>query len=240
MRPEIASLFRAFERKTAERPFVVAQLGQSLDGRIATRTGDSRYIGAAPSLDHLHRIRAEVDAVIVGIGTVLADDPQLNVRRCEGRNPARIVIDARGKVPAAAKCLDGRDGARRIVFRDAAAPGEGLPAGVEVIALATDEHGHFSMRDLARAWSELGFDKVLVEGGARIISRAIDAGIVDRLHLMVSAMIIGSGQTGLDLAPIDRISQALRPKVEMISLGEGDVLFDCDLTLGQQGGERHE
>ncbi|WP_284178798.1 RibD family protein [Rhabdaerophilum sp. SD176] len=240
MPPESATLFQAFRRVSAERPFIVAQLGQSLDGRIATRTGDSRYIGSAPSLDHLHRIRAHVDAVIVGIGTVLADDPQLNVRRCEGPNPARIVIDARGKLPAAAKCLAGHDNVRRIVFRDAGARGEPLPGEVEIIRLATDARGHFRMPDLARALADLGFDKVLIEGGAGIISRAIDARIVDRLHLMVSAIILGSGQAGLELAPIDRISQAIRPHVEVVSLGAGDVLFDCDLTRASHSGERHE
>ncbi len=240
MPPETANRFQAFRRISTERPFIVAQLGQSLDGRIATRTGDSRYIGAAPSLDHLHRIRAHVDAVVVGIGTVLADDPQLNVRRCEGRNPARIVIDSRGRLPAAAKCLAGEDGVRRIVFRDAASRGEPLPREVEIIRLATDGNGHFRMPDLARALAALGFDRVLIEGGARIVSRAIDAGIVDRLHLMVSAMILGSGQPGLELAPIDRISQALRPRVEVVSLGDGDVLFDCDMTSASQHGEQHE
>jgi diaminohydroxyphosphoribosylaminopyrimidine deaminase/5-amino-6-(5-phosphoribosylamino)uracil reductase len=229
-----ATLFEPFQRSHAERPFIVAQLGQSLDGRIATRTGDSRYIGAAPSLDHLHRIRAHVDAVVVGIGTVLADDPQLNVRRCEGRNPARIVVDSRGKLPAAAKCLAGEDGARRIVFRAPGIAGEPLPVGVERVELPVDARGHFALPALAQAWARLGFDKVLLEGGARLVSQAIDAGIVDRLHLMISAMILGSGQPGLELAPIDRISQALRPQVTVISLGQGDVLFDCDMTSTSQ------
>ena len=78
------------------RPFVVAQLGQSLDGRIATPTGESRWINKDEALDHVHRIRANVDAVLVGVGTVVADDPILNVRRVPGRNPARVVIDPQG------------------------------------------------------------------------------------------------------------------------------------------------
>ena len=230
MVPENLASFTRFVRKNPENPFIVAQLGQSLDGRIATRTGDSRYIGAQPSLVHLHRIRAHVDAVLVGIGTVLADDPQLNVRLCEGKNPARIVIDARGTLPAEAKCLSGGDGARRIVFRPEGANYRALPAGVEIVALPVTPAGHFDLGLIARELARLGFDKVLIEGGARIISQAIDAGIVDRLHLMISAVILGSGQAGLELKPIDRLSEAIRPGVTITPLGEGDVLFDCDFS----------
>lgn len=222
--------FRHFVQASAERPFIVAQLGQSLDGRIATLTGDSRYIGSAPSLGHLHRIRAHVDAVVVGIGTVLADDPRLNVRLCAGSNPARVVIDANGRLPADAKCLDGADGARRIVLRrqDAAAPP--LAPDVEVVVLPARADGHFDPAEIARALARLGFSRVLIEGGARIIGQAIDAGIVDRLHLMVSPVIIGSGQAGLDLAPIQHLREARRPPVEIALMGEGEVLFDCDLS----------
>jgi diaminohydroxyphosphoribosylaminopyrimidine deaminase / 5-amino-6-(5-phosphoribosylamino)uracil reductase len=224
-----ASSFEHFKPHVTGKPFIVAQLGQSLDGRIATPTGDSRYIGSAPSLRHLHAIRAHCDAVLVGIGTVLADDPRLNVRLCAGANPARLVIDSKGRLPAAAKCLDGADGARRIVFRGSDATGEALPEGVEVVHLPTNAKGHFALRDLADALHRLGFQRVLIEGGARIISEAIDAGIVDRLHLMVSPVIIGSGQIGLDLAPIRLLNEARRPKVEPTLLGEGEVLFDCAL-----------
>ncbi|WP_150286761.1 RibD family protein [Rhabdaerophilum calidifontis] len=231
MSAETPDPFRHFRRRNDSRPFIVAQLGQSLDGRIATRTGDSRYIGRTPSLDHLHRIRAHVDAVLVGIGTVLADDPQLNVRRCAGRNPARIVIDAKGRLPPGAKLLDGADGARRIVFRAEGCVGPALPAGAETVFLPVDAAGRFDLAEIAARLLGLGFERVLFEGGAGIVSQAIDRGIVDRLHLMVSPVIIGSGQPGLELAPIDRLADARRPRTEVISLGEGEVLFDCDLAM---------
>src|SRR5690606_42113729 len=85
-------------RASADHPFVVAQLGQSLDGRVATATGESKWINRDAALDHLHRLRACVDAVVVGIGTVLADDPMLNVRRVPGLHPARVIIDPGGRL----------------------------------------------------------------------------------------------------------------------------------------------
>src|SRR5215471_9672118 len=93
---------------------VVAQLGQSIDGRIATTTGHSKYINGAAGLDHLHRLRALVDAIVVGVETAVCDDPELTVRRVAGPNPARVVIDPRGRLSATARLLR-PDGARRIV-----------------------------------------------------------------------------------------------------------------------------
>lgn len=207
-----------------DRPFVVAQLGQSLDGRVATAAGESRWINRDAALDHLHRLRACVDAVVVGVGTVLADDPMLNVRRVAGRDPARVVIDPGGRLPAGARCLS-PDGARRIVVR---ACDEGAPAGVEVIRLAAATRV-MSPTSIVAALFERGVRKLLIEGGARTVSQFIDAGAVDRLHVLVAPVILGSGRTGLDLAPIDRLAEARRPNARVHLLADGDVLFDCDL-----------
>ena len=93
----------------------VGQIGQSLDGRIATPAGHSHYVNGDDGLAHLHRLRALVDAVVVGIGTVIADDPQLTVRRVSGPHPARVVIDPSGKLPRNARVL-ANDGMRRVVI----------------------------------------------------------------------------------------------------------------------------
>lgn len=228
LRPGDVALERIESRRNG-RPYVVAQLGVSLDGRIATRSGDSRGLGGSPSLDHLHALRARVDAVLVGIGTVLADDPRLNVRRCAGANPARVVLDARGALPSSARCLDGADGARRIVFRGADRCRGDLPSGVEIVPLPAPE-GRFDMARVMETLADFGFGTILIEGGAGIVSRAIDTGVVDRLHLMVSPVILGSGRNGLDLSPIKQIRDARRPPTDVIPLGDGDVLFDCDLS----------
>lgn len=205
------------------RPFVIAQLGQSLDGRIATVSGDSRWINGDAALTHLHRLRAAVDAVVVGIGTVVADDPQLNVRRCPGRNPARVVIDPSGRVPPAARVF-ADDGARRLLLRGQPGP---VPAGAEQIVLPTGRDGRLDPAAMAVALLDLGFRRVLVEGGAQTISRFLDAGEIDRLHILTGQVIIGAGPAGLTLAPRPRLADALRPTVTTHLLADGDVLFDC-------------
>ena len=217
--------YAAIRNAPLDRPFVVAQLGQSLDGRIATPTGESRWINRDAALDHVHRLRATVDAVVVGIGTVVADDPLLNVRRVEGRHPARVVIDPSGRMPDGARCLVD-DGIRRLIIRNQDGPG--APPGVEVVRLS-NQGEPMSPRAIVDALFELGLKRLLIEGGAWTVSSFIDAGAVDRLHVLVAPMILGSGKTGLALKPIARLFEARRPVTQVHLLADGDVLFDCDL-----------
>jgi diaminohydroxyphosphoribosylaminopyrimidine deaminase / 5-amino-6-(5-phosphoribosylamino)uracil reductase len=226
---------QALARIAQSDPIVVAQLGQSLDGRIATPSGESRYINGEAGLDHLHRLRAQVDAIVVGAGTIEIDDPQLTVRRCAGRSPARIVIDPRGRLAGKGRWL-ADDGAPRLVIAGApSAP----PPGAETIVLAATG-GNIPPKDIVRELQRRGFRRLLIEGGARTISGFIDAGVVDRLHLIVACTIIGSGRTGLDLAPLARLGDALRPPTDVYRLDDHDTLFDCDLHSargGRGGGE---
>lgn len=206
------------------RPFVVAQLGQSLDGRIALVSGESKYINGDLGLDHLHRLRASVDAIVVGAGTIVADDPQLTVRRAAGRSPARVVIDPRGRLGADGRWL-ADDGARRILVT---ATPHVCPHGVDnLVVHATD--GLLSPREIVAALHAQGLRRILVEGGARTISAFIDAGAVDRLHLIVACTILGSGRAGLELRPLERLRDALRPPTQIYRLDDHDILFDCDL-----------
>jgi riboflavin-specific deaminase-like protein len=225
--PATADPFQPIAEAQQDRPFVVAQLGQSLDGRIALASGESRWINGAAALDHVHRLRASVDAVVVGVGTVIADDPLLNVRRVAGPSPVRVVIDPAGRVPAHARCL-ADDGARRIVIGAEQCAGAALPPGVEHLTLRA-ETGGISPGAIVDALFRRGLSRLLVEGGAHTVSRFVEAGAVDRLHLLVGPMILGSGKPGLTLAPIGRLSEALRPTVRAHVLAGGDVLFDCDL-----------
>jgi diaminohydroxyphosphoribosylaminopyrimidine deaminase/5-amino-6-(5-phosphoribosylamino)uracil reductase len=219
------SLYGPLAANGRDGALVIGQLGQSLDGRIATATGHSHYINGPAAIVHLHRLRALVDAVVVGVGTALADDPQLNVRHVSGPQPARVVIDPNGRLPENAACLRD-DGARRIVVQ-----GRNLARakGVECAQVAETPEG-LSPAAILAALRALGLRRVLVEGGAATLSRFVAAGCVDRLHVMVAPMIIGAGPMGLALPPIDKLDGALRPVVTTFPLPGGDVLFDCDFS----------
>jgi diaminohydroxyphosphoribosylaminopyrimidine deaminase / 5-amino-6-(5-phosphoribosylamino)uracil reductase len=204
---------------------VIGQIGQSLDGRIATMSGDSHYINRPAGLAHLHRLRAVVDAVVVGIGTALADDPQLTVRRVDGPHPARVVLDPRGRLMPTARLLN-CDGARRLVVT-ARGTSCVLP-GVEVLTLPAT-NGHIAPADILVGLAELGFRRVLIEGGSNTISRFLAAGCLDRLHVVVAPILLGAGRPSIVLDSIERIEQALRPPIH-VHLLDGEVLFDCDLS----------
>ena len=201
-------------------PFVLGQLGQSLDGRIATPTGHSRTISGTGGITHLHRLRALADAVVVGIGTVSADDPQLTVRAAEGRNPARVVIDPNGRLGSSARLL-ADDGVPCFVVQTA---DYARPARVTALTLPTID-GQIDPHAMVAALGTLGFRRLLIEGGGQTVSRFLAAGALTRLHVCVTPVVIGSGPTGLCLPPIARMEEAMRPRCHTHLLGE-DVLFD--------------
>ncbi len=205
---------------------VVAQIGQSLDGRVATETGHSHYINGPAGLAHLHRLRALVDAVVVGVGTALADDPQLTVRRVSGPHPARVVIDARGRLPGGAKLL-ANDGVRRLVVTAAGARPP-LPSDVEIIHIARTD-GQIAPAAILAALAERGLRRVLIEGGADTVSRFLAAKCLDRLHVMVAPIILGSGRASFALPPIARVDEAVLMPIATHRLDD-EVLFDCDLS----------
>ena len=201
---------------------VIGQLGQSLDGRIATVSGKSHYITGPENIRHLHRLRALVDAVIVGAVTVALDDPELTVRKVEGENPVRVVLDP-----------DGRLGQDRRAFSDGAAPtlvvrrapGDGPP---EVLTLPASGAEGFEPGAVLEALRARGLRRVLVEGGGVTVSRFLEAGVLDRLHLAVAPMLMGSGRPGITLPPIETLDQSLRAQCRHVPLGD-DLLFDLDL-----------
>ena len=219
-------IFGPLRRGQIDDLVVVGQCGQSIDARIATASGHSHYINGETGLIHLHRLRALVDAVVIGVGTAIADDPQLTVRRVEGPNPARVVIDPNGRLPSTARLLTA-DGILRLIISAVEAPAA-LPAGVEVVRLPARD-GQLAPAAIIAALAARGFRRILIEGGADTVSRFLAAGCLDRLHVLVAPIILGAGRSSLTLPPIERLDEAMRAPMRAHSLG-GDVLLDCDLS----------
>jgi riboflavin-specific deaminase-like protein len=212
------------------RPFTVAHLGQSLDGHIATASGDSYYVTGPDNVRHLHRLRALCSAVVVGAGTIERDDPQLTVRHVEGPSPVRVVLDPTARLDA-----------RRRVFTDGAAPtlvvhAAGLdapaPGAAEIVGVPV-AGGELKLDVLLERLRERGLVSVFVEGGGSTVSRFLEAGLLDRLHVAIAPLVTGRGHPGLTLPARDRIAECLRPAHRVFTMG-GDVLFDCDLRAVAQ------
>ncbi|MEM8787860.1 MAG: RibD family protein [Pseudomonadota bacterium] len=216
------------EAARRDRPLIVAQLGQSLDGRIATPEGESRYINGEQALRHLHRLRALVDAVVIGAGTARADDPRLTVRDCAGPNPARVVIDPNGTIPPDAQVW-AEDGARRLVVGGH----PGLPAGVTRLAL---RGAPIPPQQILAALHARGLSRVLIEGGGRTVSQFLGAGAIDVLHLLIGPVILGEGLPGLAWPRADRLDHAPRPRTRTHVFAGGDILVACDFRAQGAGG----
>jgi riboflavin-specific deaminase-like protein len=211
---------------------VIGQLGQSLDGRIATDSGASHFVTGAKDIERLHRIRALVDAVVVGAETVVQDDPRLTVRLVEGADPVRVVLDPSGRLGADRRVF-AEGGARTIVVRKREAGRLSAEGDAGEIDVARTEAGGLDLAALLDALRARGLRRILVEGGGVTVSRFLQAGLLDRLHLTVAPLLIGSGRPSITLESIPTLDHALRPSCRRFTLGD-DVLFDLDLRATRE------
>lgn len=248
------SLYGPLCNASRDRPFSVGHLAQSLDGRIATSSGMSRWLSGPEDLLHTHRMRALSDAVVVGANTVLLDDPQLTVRRCAGASPVRVIIDPDRRL----------DGSQRM-FRDDMAPtlvlvaaGRGRPGErvgcAEVVPLPRCDVGreNGSARDQAadpshadgrrldpseirHVLARRGLRRLFIEGGGITVSRFLQAGALDRLQITVAPVILGSGRPAITLSEIADLRDGLRPRTRRVVLGD-DVMIECDFDEDRQQG----
>lgn len=207
--------------------FVLGRIAQSLDGRIATSSGASFWISGPGDILHTHRLRALCDAILVGAGTVQADDPLLTTRLCPGASPVRVVIDTERRLrdghrvfqagpPTLLLCADDAAGANRL-------------AGIEVIRLPREAGGrNLAVPAILDTLAARGLPKLFVEGGGVTVSRFLAAGGLDRLHVTVAPLLLGSGVPAFTLPCPGSPDQGLRLHWTLHRLGD-DLLFDIPL-----------
>jgi riboflavin-specific deaminase-like protein len=223
----LIELYLPFAHLPAGRRLVVAHLGQSLDGRIATMAGASRWVTGEADLTHTHRMRALADAIVVGASTVQHDDPQLTVRRCAGEHPLRVVIDGERRLGGDYRLFqDGAAPTLVLAYADRLQSGERLGQAA-LMGLPRRPDG-MAPRDIIAALAAQGRHSLFIEGGGITISRFLVAGALDRLQITVAPVILGSGKPSLTLPEIVEPHQGLRPRLRRFRLGE-DMLYDCIL-----------
>ena len=204
---------------------VLAHLGQSLDGRIATTTGHAAAVTGAENITHLHRLRGLADAVLVGAGTVHHDDPRLTTRLVEAPSPVRVVIDSQRRLGDHFGLF--RDGPPTLVLCSEAAWDRPRLGQAEVAPVAADG-GKCRPAAVIAALRERGLGRVFIEGGGQTVSRFLYAGCLDILEICISPVIIGAGRPGISGPAIATMDQAWRLKGEAISMG-GDILHHFPL-----------
>lgn len=221
----LAALFAPLLEAPPKGCFVIGRLAQTLDGRIATVSGNSKWIGGPGDLRHTHRLRALCDAVIVGAGTVRADDPLLTTRLCTGASPVRVVLDAGRRLGPDYNVF--REGPPTLLVT--AEPGPATHGTAEALHIPRIESGGLDLAALLRALAGRGLQRIFVEGGGQTVSGFLRAGLLDRLHVTVAPMILGSGRLAFDLPEVGRIEQGLRFTWTCHDIAP-DVLFDIALS----------
>ena len=215
-------------------PFVTLKFAQSLDGRIATATGDSQWISSAGARRLAHQLRSKHDAIMVGIGTVLADDPQLTVRLVEGRDPLRVVVDSRLRIPLGARVLAGGAARGTVIATaedsDPARAREIENLGAQVIRLpVSPDHSGINLIRLLEELAQRGVASVMVEGGRGIITSLLAARAVDRLVAIIAPRIIGQGTEAVADLGITRLDEVITFSSFTTDRLGPDIIFDARL-----------
>src|SRR3954467_12298138 len=221
------------QRPRADRPNVVVKYAQTVDGRIATRTGDAKWISGEAERRVAHAMRAGCDAVLVGARTMLQDDPQLTVRMVPGASPMRVVLDSTLRIPLTAKVLSD-DAATLILCRPDADPVRRralASAGVMVREVAAGPGG-LRIPEVLRLLRSLGVASLLVEGGGRVITSMLGAGAADRVVVSMSPTIIGAGVEAVGSLGVSRVAEGIRLVNRSVYLAGDDLLLGFDVQNG--------
>ncbi len=229
---EATELIRAFAFHAAtQRPYVFAKFAASLDGKVATHTGESQWITGKASRERVHELRHAVDAILVGVDTVIADDPLLTARRSEpSNNPQPIVLDSRGRIGLSSKLVQhAPENTLIVVTTDAMSlktEVELKTRGCMVWRMPTDTKGRVSILHLLSTLGEQGIQSLLVEGGPTVLGSFFDDNLVNEIWAFIAPFVIGGANApgavaGIGLEALDRPNQFERKTVELL---DQDVL----------------
>ncbi len=225
---QLLDLYLPLFQPHPQRGWVLAHLGQSLDGCIAAADGSSAALNDAANLDHMHRLRALGDAILVGAGTVAADDPRLTTRRVPGDNPVRVVLDPWLRSDPSRTLFNDGAAPTLLVCHDIA-PSRHLPAQVELLRIAGPSD-RLDLTAVLTALRERGLRRLFIEGGGVTVSRFLHAGLLDYLQVTVAPLLLGRGRPGLQPPTATTMAEGLRPACRRFLLGR-DVLFEFDLRV---------
>jgi diaminohydroxyphosphoribosylaminopyrimidine deaminase / 5-amino-6-(5-phosphoribosylamino)uracil reductase len=202
-----------FKFMTTGLPFITLKYAQTLDGRIATATGHSRWISSPAALRFAHRLRSAHDAILVGSGTVLFDDPELTVRLVKGRNPLRIVLDSRLRIPLHSRILKNQDQARTVIVTTEKAAKGKLKSlndmGIELLCTNMTKSGEINLSELFPVLGQRGVSSVLIEGGSSVITSILRERLADKLLVIIAPKIVGKGIEGVGDLGIILMDQAM-------------------------------
>jgi diaminohydroxyphosphoribosylaminopyrimidine deaminase/5-amino-6-(5-phosphoribosylamino)uracil reductase len=195
------------------RPFVILKMAQTLDGRIATSTGDSKWITGLPARKFAHQLRSEVDAVVIGMGTVKADNPVLTVRHVKGKNPYRVVVTSSLDFPTVCHLLDNNGDCKTIVATsqkmiDSLARRR-KSKELTYWSIKQDRCGLLDLSDFLDKAAAFGFRSMLIEGGSSLATSVVKAGLVDKFVIITAPKLIGEGKNSIGDLEIKKIMGAI-------------------------------
>ena len=219
-----AALYCPLLSATAANPITVGHLGQSLDSRIATSQGDSFFVTGEQNLQHLHRMRALCDAIVVGANTALADNPRLTTRLVEGPNPVRVVLDPSARLVCPLHLLEDDAAPTLLVHARGVRPRHEAPGIIHI----EGKSGELHPEAVRAALVARGLHAIFVEGGGVTVSHWLNAGVLNRLQLACAPMLVGHGRPAIQIPGSQSMSAAMRPPYRLYQMGP-DLLYDFDL-----------